>query len=214
MRILLIEDHPIVSAGCRRLLQTRAEMEIFEASTGAEGLRLCRELRPDIVVLDLKLPDSSGFAALRQILVERPDQKVVVFSMYEDPALAARALETGARGYITKSDDPAALLDAIDNVAGGGIHLGPSVAQNLALMNVRSPGDRLRGLSSRETDVLELLGQGKSVAEIAGHLGLSYRTAANLVAGLKAKLNAPSIAALIKLALELLPHPTQQMRGG
>lgn len=214
MRVLLIEDHPIVSAGCRRLLQTRADMEIFEAGTGTEGMRLCRELRPDIVILDLKLPDSSGFAVLRQILAERPEQKLVVFSMYEEPALAARALEAGAKGYITKSDDPATLLEAIEDVAGGGIHLGPSVARNLALMNVRPAGDRLHGLSGREIDVLELLGQGKSVAEVGGHLGLSYRTAANLVAGLKAKLNAPSIAALIKLALESLPYPTQQMHDG
>src|SRR5271163_841348 len=190
MRVLLIEDHPIVSAGCRRLLQTRAEIEVFEASTGTEGTRLCRELRPEIVILDLKLPDSSGFAVLRHILAERPDQKVVVFSMYEDPALAARALEIGSKGYIAKSDDPAELLEAIETVANGGIHLGPSVARNLALMNVRAAGDRLHGLSRREIDVLELLGQGKSVAEIAGHLGLSYRTAANLVAGLKTKLNA------------------------
>lgn len=211
MRVLLIEDHPIVRAGCRRLLQARAGIEIVEANTGAAGLRLAREREPDIVILDLKLPDSSGFAVLRQLLAERPDCKVVVFSMYEDPALAARALETGAKGYITKSDDPAALIEAIEKVADGEIHLGASVAQKLALMKVRPAGDRLHGLSAREIDALELLGQGRSVAEVASHLGLSYRTAANLVAGLKAKLNAPSIAALIRLALESLPHSTQQI---
>lgn len=207
MRILLIEDHPIVRSGCRRLLQGRAETEVIEASTGADGLDLCDTANPDIIVLDLNLPDMSGFVLLQRILARKPDASVVVFSMYEDPTFVARTLEAGARGYIAKSDNPDALLEAIEKVAKGEIYLGAAVARKLALMNVRAAGGRLKGLSPREIDVMKLLGQGKSVTEIAGHLDASYRTAANIVAQLRAKLEVSSTAALIKLALESLPHP-------
>ncbi len=205
MRVLLIEDHPIVRSGCRRLLQGRAETEVIEASTGADGLDLCGTARPDIIVLDLNLPDMSGFVLLQRILAEQPSASVVVFSMYEDPTFVARALESGARGYIAKSDNPDALIEAVEKVAKGEIYLGAAVARKLALMNLGGTGGRLRGLSPREIEVIQLLGQGKSITEIAGHLDASYRTAANLVAQLRVKLEVSSTAALIKLALESLP---------
>jgi DNA-binding NarL/FixJ family response regulator len=208
-QVLLIEDHPIVRAGCRRVLQGRPDTDVADAQSGAEGLQLCRELVPDVIVLDLKLPDSSGFVVLRQILAEQPDAKVVVFSMYEDPALVVRALETGAKAYVTKSDDPVALVEAVDKVVSGNIHLGAVVAQKLALMNVRSEKSPLQSLTAREIETLELLGRGHSINEIAGQLAVSYRTAANLVAQLRGKLQAPSTAALIKLALEFLSDSTQ-----
>lgn len=188
------------------MLQSRAETETIEASTGAEGLTLCKMADPDIIILDLNLPDMSGFMLLQRILEERPGAVVVVFSMYEDPTFVTRALEAGARGYITKSDSPDALIEAIDKVIKNEIYLGVAVAQKLALMNVHGAGGRLRSLSPRELEVMKLLGQGKSVTEIAGHLNASYRTAANLVSQLKAKLDVSSTAALIKLALENLPH--------
>lgn len=207
MRVLLIEDHPIVRSGCRRLLQSHDGMEIMEASTAAEGLARCEAGSPDVVVVDLNLPDMSGFALLARIRASIPDTPVVVFSMYEDPAFVARALEAGARGYIAKSDNPEVLPEAIETVARGDIYLGAAVAQKVALMNLRGTHGRLDGLSAREMDVMAQLREGKSVAEIAAHLNASYRTAANVVAQLRAKLNVPSTPALIKLALESLPEP-------
>ncbi len=206
MRVLLIEDHPIVRSGCRRLLQGREGMEVMEASTGAEGLAQCEAGSPDVVVLDLNLPDMSGFALLERIHAGMPDKPVVVFSMYEDPAFVARALEAGARGYIAKSDNPDVLPEAVEAVAKGDIYLGAAVAQRVALMNLRGARGRLEGLSAREMDVMALLRQGKSLTEIAAHLNASYRTAANIVAQLRAKLDVPSTGALIKLALESLPE--------
>ena len=207
MRVLLIEDHPIVRSGCRRLLQSHDGMEVTEASTAAEGLAQCETAAPDVVVLDLNLPDMSGFALLGRIRARIPDTPVVVFSMYEDPAFVARALETGARGYIAKSDNPDVLPEAIETVARGDVYLGAAVARKVALMNLRGTRGRLDGLSAREMDVMAQLREGKSVTEIAAHLDTSYRTAANTVAQLRTKLDAPSTAALIKLALETLPEP-------
>ncbi len=199
--ILLVEDHPIVRAGCQRLLQERADITVTEAHSAAEGLRLCREITPDLVILDLGLPDSRGLNALQRMLASAPEQKVLVFSMHEEPLMVAGALEAGARGYVSKNDDPAALLEAVERIAAGEVYLSRSVAQKLALMHLR-PGGKLRGLSAREREVLTLLGTGRSLTEIAAALGVSYRTAAAVAAQMRAKLDVPSMAALIRLAVE------------
>ncbi len=201
MRILLIEDHPIVRAGCLRLLQGSGNMEVREAATAADGLHIAHEFSPDIIILDLKLPDSSGLALLGPLISHAPDRKIIVFSMYEDPAFAARALEAGARGYITKNDDPEAILQAIEKVSAGGLFLTAPMAEKLALMRASS-GNPLHNLSSRELEVLSLLGQGKTLAEIAAQLQISYRTSASIAAQVKTKLNIASNAALIRWAVD------------
>ena len=204
MRILLIEDHPIVRAGCRRMLQTKDDVEVQEAATAADGLRIVREFIPDIIVLDLNLPDVNGLSLLATLVSAAPERKIIVFSMYDDPAFAQRALESGAKGYITKNDDPDVLLQAIETVAGGGLFLTASMAGKLALMAAKGSNDPLRDLSGREREVLELLGDGKTLAEIADRLNISYRTSASLTAQIKTKLNITSTAALIKWAADRL----------
>lgn len=204
MRILLIEDHPIVRAGCRRMLQTKDDVEVQEAATAADGLRIVREFIPDIIILDLNLPDVNGLSLLAALVSAAPERKIIVFSMYDDPAFAQRALESGAKGYITKNDDPDVLLQAIETVAGGGLFLTASMAGKLALMAAKGSNDPLRDLSGREREVLELLGDGKTLAEIADRLNISYRTSASLTAQIKTKLNITSTAALIKWAADRL----------
>ncbi|HUA76699.1 MAG TPA: response regulator transcription factor [Acetobacteraceae bacterium] len=200
--ILLIEDHPIVRAGCRRLLEERGGIRVAEAETAAEGLRICREIGPDLVMLDLGLGDGGGLAGLRRLLTAAPGLKVLIFSMHEEPVMVAGALEAGARGYVSKNDDPAALLEAVDQVGAGEVYLSRPVAQKLALMNLRPGQSPLRGLSAREREVLAQLSTGQSLAEVAAQIGISYRTAAAVAAQIRAKLNLPSMAALIRLAVE------------
>ena len=204
MRILLIEDHPIVRAGCRRMLQTKDDVKVQEAATAADGLRIVREFIPDIIILDLNLPNVNGLSLLAALVSAAPERKIIVFSMYDDPAFAQRALESGAKGYITKNDDPDVLLQAIETVAGGGLFLTASMAGKLALMAAKGSNDPLRDLSGREREVLELLGDGKTLAEIADRLNISYRTSASLTAQIKTKLNITSTAALIKWAADRL----------
>ncbi|HTU53728.1 MAG TPA: response regulator transcription factor [Acetobacteraceae bacterium] len=200
-RVLLIEDHPIVRAGCRRLLEERGEDSVIEAETASEGLRLCRDASPDLVILDLGLADG-GLALLRRLLAAVPGLNVLVFSMHEEPVMVAGALEAGARGYVSKNDDPAALLEAVERIGAGEVYLSRPVAQKLALMNLRPGESPLRGLSAREREVLALLSTGRSLAEVAAEIGVSYRTAAAVAAQIRAKLNLPSMAALIRLAVE------------
>jgi len=202
LSILLVEDHPIVRAGCRRLLEERGGVAVREAETAPEALRLCREDSPDLVILDLGLGDGGGLAMLRRILAATPGLKALVFSMHEEPMMVAGALEAGARGYISKNDDPAALLEAVERIGAGEVYLSRPVAQKLALMNLRPGQSPLRGLSMREREVLTLLSTGRSLSEVAAEIGISYRTVAAVAAQIRAKLNLPSMAALIRLAVE------------
>jgi DNA-binding NarL/FixJ family response regulator len=196
----LIEDHPIVRAGCLRLLHGNGYSNVREAATAGDGLRMAREFSPDIVILDLKLPDGSGLGLLGPLTSSAPDRKVIVFSMYEDPAFVAQALEAGAKGYVTKNDDPEMILRAVEKVSAGGIFLTASMAERLALTraNLGNPADRL---SSREREVVELLGHGRTLSEIADELQISYRTSASIATQIKTKLNITSNAALIRWAV-------------
>jgi two-component system, NarL family, invasion response regulator UvrY len=207
MRILLIEDHPIVRTACRIMLQARRGVEIAEASTAASGLKMVGSFSPDLVILDVRLPDGNGFDLIATIISADPHRKIIVFSMYEDPVFAARALEAGARGYITKNDDPDVILQAIEKICGGGIFLTPAMAEKLALVTAGLDTNPLPSLSLRERQVLGLLAGGKTLAEIAEELNVSYRTAAQTAAQIKEKLQVPSTAALIKWAVDHLPPP-------
>ncbi len=196
MRTLLIEDHPIVGDACRLLLGERSA--ITEARTGAEGERLFAAEHPDVVVLDLNLPDGSGLDVLRRLRAEDPTCRVIVFSMYEEPSFVSRAMDAGAMGYVTKSDNPDALLEAIERVMAGERYLGAVAARQVALSSLR----REPRLSPREREVLDLLAEGLSIARVAERLGVSYRTSASLIAQLRNKLELPSTAALIRRAVE------------
>ena len=200
--VLLVDDHPVVRAGCRRILAERDGLDVIEAESGAAALRLCAERRPTFIVLDLNLPDLNGLDVLRQVLERCPGVRVLVFSMYEDPAFVAHALEAGALGYITKSDDPAILLEALDRIALGGIFLGRSVAQKVALAKLQPAADPLLNFTPRERDVVGLLAAGKSLTEIAHELSISYRTTAGIAANLRARLGLPTMVALVKFAVE------------
>ncbi len=207
MRILLIDDHPIVRTACRLMLQAKQGVEVAEATTAASGLDMAGSFSPDLILLDLRLPDGNGLDLLATLISTQPDRKIIVFSMYEDPAIASRALEAGASGYITKNDNPDVILQAIDKVGDGGIFLTPGMAEQIAVMTAGLEGDPLRSLSPRERQVLELLGRGRTLAEIADELNLSYRLSAYAAAQIKVKLQIPTTAALIKWAVDHLQPP-------
>ncbi len=202
VKILMIEDHPIVRDGCRLILNQRANFEIAEASTASEGVAVNRKFRPDVIILDIVLREDSGFDAIPMLLADNEMARIVIFSMNETARFVRRALDMGARGYLTKNDDPNTILAAIDKVRSGGVYLGQSVAQALALANLEPVADPLRGLSGREKQVVALLGDGKSLAEIATDLDIGYKTAANVVATIKQKLGIATSVALIKFAVE------------
>ena len=203
VKVMVIEDHPIVSDGCHRILKRRADITVRDAPTATAGLALNREFIPDVILLDVGLPDANGFDIIQQLMDHNLTVKIIIFSMYESPSFVALALERGARGYITKNDDPNAILHAIDKVRSGSIYLGRAVAQTLAMINTMPTNDPLRTLNDRERQIVELLGDGKSLTEISAQTALGYKTVANAVTLIKQKLGLATTPALIKFAVEV-----------
>jgi two-component system, NarL family, invasion response regulator UvrY len=199
VKILIVDDHPIVLSGCRALLAEAPDMVMFEARDAATAMEVYDQHKPDIAVIDINLPDISGFELARRLQVRDPGARIIMFSMNDDPMFAAQAIEGGARGYVSKSDDPQAFLSAIREVHAGGHSLPQDMAQKIAFL--RSAGDSVV-LSSREREVLRLLAKGKSMSEIAALINVSYKTVATTCATLRAKFSARTPMQLIRIAVE------------
>ena len=200
--ILIIDDHAVVRAGCRLLLQQGGHTAVIEAESGKEGLELNADRKPQLIVLDLALKDANGLELIKHIRAANPSGRVLIFTMHEEPELAARAMESGACGYVTKNEGPDVFLAAVSKLLDSGIYLSHALAQKIALLNIRAASHPLRDLTAREIDVLRLLGEGKSANEIAAALNISYRTAANAISLIKRKLNAPTTGRRIHIAIE------------
>ncbi len=203
VRVLLVDDHAVVREGYRRLLERHPRLQVVGEATDAQSAYLAFvELQPQVTVLDLSLPGASGIDALRRIRSREPQARVLVFSMHEDPVFAARALQAGALGYVTKAAAPETLVDAVLAVAEGQPYLSQAVAQALALRTL-SGGDPAALLSPREFEVLRMLVAGRSLADIARQLGLTAKTVANHQSALRQKLGATSAVQLLQAAARL-----------
>jgi DNA-binding NarL/FixJ family response regulator len=201
MNILLVDDHAVVRAGLRRLLATEVNVSILEAESSREALEVCRRERPDLIILDLNLPGASGLELLRQLVQLDKSVKILVLSMHSEPVYAARALEAGARGYISKSAAAEEFVEAVRQVGRGRHYIEREIAAELAVVKF-SGGDPLGQLTAREIDILRLLGEGKTYTQIATALGISYKTVANLTSVMRAKLAVETTADLIRLSVE------------
>ena len=199
--ILVVDDHPIVRAGCRQLIQQIPSAKVVEAETGEDGYRLFQEIYPDMVLLDITLPGIGGLEVLRKMKANRENAKVLIFSMHEDPVFASRAMQAGAKGYITKNNAADHLVEAVEKVLDGKTYLSPDTAQQLAMLNVGAGSSVLSDLSRRELEILRLLGDGKSMNDTAGILGISYKTVANNLTQIKSKLDISKTAELMRFAI-------------
>jgi len=209
MRVLLVDDHAIVRSGLKRLLaEEDAAIELAEAAGGREALAVCREWRPDLVVLDLNLPGVGGLELIKRLKLEAKPPRILVLSMHDDALHAMRALEAGAEGYVGKNAAPAEILEGVRQVGAGRSYVAPRLAQELALFSVRAPAHRFNDLSRRDLEILRLLGDGSSLQQIADALGLSYKTIANTCGQIKMKLGVQRTAELIRIAIESRSLPT------
>jgi two-component system, NarL family, invasion response regulator UvrY len=202
LTVLLVDDHAVVREGYRRLLERHGDIVVVgEAVDAATAHSLFCGLDPQIVVMDVTLPGTSGIEAMRRMLSYKPEARVLIFSMHEDSIFARRALQAGAFGYVTKASAPSVLVEAIHSVAAGKKYLSPEIAQRLALHDFTT--DRADDLSAREFEVLRLLAQGLSVKEIAESMGLNPKTVANHQSTIKQKLGADTAVQLFKKANQL-----------
>jgi DNA-binding NarL/FixJ family response regulator len=195
--VLLVDDHPLVRRGFRRMLEDDPDLQVVgEASTGEEAILMATDLLPDVVVMDCALPGTNGLEATRAILRDRPGTAILMLSMHSEDTLVRQALDAGARGYVLKSALDLDLASAIKRVAAGERIMGAERPEPPALK-----GERTRGLSTRELEVLRLICRGKSNREIAVDLNLSANTVAVHRANIMNALDIHKTAELVVYAI-------------
>ena len=200
MKILLVDDHVVVREGVRRLVASAMDdAVILEASSGREAMPVFRQARPDLVILDLNLEGISGLELIRRFVLENDAAAILVFSMHTEPIYAARALNMGARGYVSKSAPADELLTAIRRVSDGFRFVERDIEEELAAARSANE-DPLQRLTNREVEIMRLLGEGKSLTGVAEGLGISYKTAANSCSRIKEKLMCRRTGDLIRIA--------------
>jgi two-component system invasion response regulator UvrY len=202
MRVLIVYDHPIVASGCRAVLSGEADIALLEAADAESGERVFTAERPDVCVIDINLPTVSGFELARRILARQPAARIIMFSMNDDPVFAARAIEVGAKGYVSKSGDPNDLVEAILQVGRGDTYLPPAIARSIAFAGPAAAQGPLAKLTSREMEIVRLLSAGKSLSEIAWLVQSSYKTVANTSSIIRQKLGVRTSGELVRLAIE------------
>jgi DNA-binding NarL/FixJ family response regulator len=206
LRVLIADDHAVLRAGLRAVVDSTDDLEIVgEAATAAEAVVRASELAPDVIVMDLQLPDASGIVATQEIVERSPDARVLILTMFDDEDSVFAAMRVGARGYALKGAEEEELLRAIRAVAGGEAIFLPAVAQRMLAFFAGPPTRPARAfpdLSDREREVLELLARGHTNQEIAARLVVSVRTVEAHRAHILRKLNLQTRADLVRYALE------------
>jgi len=205
-RVLVVDDHPIVLQGCRRMLQDAGINDVFEARDPETGYRLYCSHKPEVVIVDLGMQDKglSGLELIRRIRGHDAHVRILVFSMHSDPVIVARALQAGATGYAVKDTSAEKFIEAFQSVRTGTPYLSGELAMQVALANTPARQNPLAELTPRELQALSLLAEGKPYGRIAEELNVSYKTVVNLSAQLKQKLDARNLPELIRSAVQLL----------
>ena len=207
VRVLLADDHQLMRSGVRLMLEREPDMSVVgEASDGREAVALAKSLRPDVVIMDIGMPNLSGIEAARQMTRERPELAVMILSMHPDETYVLRALKAGARGYLLKDSAEADLIRAVHMVAGGKSFFSPAVSKVLLDDYVRKlkrsgSDDAYDLLTPRECEVLQLIAEGKSNKDIANLLSLSVYTVESHRSNLMEKLNLRGLPELILYAV-------------
>ena len=204
LRILLVDDHAVVRRGVRSLLESQQGWEVCgEATTGRDAVEQSRRLRPDVVVMDLSLPELNGLDATRQILKDAPDTEVLVLTMHHSEELARDALQAGARGYVLKSDADENLIAAVDNLRRHKPFLTSTVTE-FVLDDYLRPGDSVQeevAVTTREREIIQLVAEGQSNKEAAATLGISVKTIEAHRANIMRKLRLRSVSDLVRYAI-------------
>jgi DNA-binding NarL/FixJ family response regulator len=211
MKALIVDDHALIRAGLKQLCG-EIGADVVEAENGEKALGVQKAEKPKLTILDLNMPGLSGLELLRQMLEVDPLARILVFSTLDEPVFAARALEIGAKGYVSKNAAPDELRKAIARVANNSNYVEIEIAQQLAIL----PVAQREKLSERHLEILRQLGLGYSFTEIAQRQGVSYKTIANAASAIKSKLGITRNFDLIRhsayLAVAPAPHKAETPR--
>jgi DNA-binding NarL/FixJ family response regulator len=206
IKVLLADDHSMMRGGLRMLLEQHAELSVVgEAEDGRETVRLANKLSPDVVVMDIAMPDMNGIEATRKILADRPGAKVIALSMHSDRHFVSEMLKAGATAYLLKQCAVDELITAIKTVLKNQTYLSPCISgvvvDNFVRNTVKSGPSAFSHLTDREREVLQLMAEGKSSKEIANQLNLSIKTIETHRMKVMEKLNIHTVAELTKYAI-------------
>lgn len=204
IRILIADDHAVVAEGLKHLVEAQSDLHVVATvGDGRAAVQAAKETEPDVVLMDLSMPELNGADAARAIIDERPECKVIVLSMYAEREYVRRALKAGATGYVVKRSAAKELVEAIRAVHAGQRYLSPRVA-DVVIDDYAGDGkaDLLEKLSAREREVLQLLAEGRTGAQIAQRLTLSQKTVETYRARLVEKLGIRDVAGLVKFAIQ------------
>ena len=198
--LLVVDDHAIVRSGIRRLLSERTDIEVLEAANGEDALRAVQDQPADLIVLDLNLPGLGGLELLRRLARTAPKSPILVFSQHAEAIYATKALEAGARGFVSKNAMPEEFLEAVDAILAGGTAIEKSVQREMAMRDLAEDA-YLKPLTERDIEILRLLAAGNSLSEIAAKLGVAYKTVANTLSRIKEKLGVGQTSELVRIAI-------------
>lgn len=205
IKILIADDHLIIRQGLRLILETENDFELVgEASDGSEAISLCKKLKPDVVLMDLRMPNMDGLTAIEKLRVDQPNIAVVILTTFNEDELMLRGLQAGARGYLLKDTDRNTLFDTIRAAARGETLLKPEIMTRvLSQTNTsKKESNEQVNLTDRELEVLAAVARGERSKEIASHLGISERTIKAHLASIYNKLGVDSRAAAIAVAAQ------------
>jgi DNA-binding NarL/FixJ family response regulator len=207
IRVLIVDDHAVVRTGLRVFFDLQPDIEVVgEASDGSEGVAMARRLEPDVVLMDLLMPNMDGITAIGRIKAERTETEIVTMTSFIEEEKVTSALEAGASGYVLKDAEAEEVAAAVRAAFAGEVHLDPAVARLLAqrMRNKKAPDeDLVEPLTDREKDVLRLLGQGMSNKDIGSTLFITERTARTYVSNILGKLG---LASRTQAALYAVEH--------
>jgi DNA-binding NarL/FixJ family response regulator len=206
-RILIVDDHPIVRQGLAALMNQQSDLEVCgQAADGREAMAQIKALKPDLVTIDITLPDSTGLELMKNIKAQYPDIPLLVISMHDEALYAERVLRAGARGYIMKQEATEKVVEAIHRVLSGQVYVSDNMADQMVRSFVTSGpkglGASVSSLSDRELEVFRLIGQGYSTRKIAEMLHLSIKTIETYRAHIKDKLGLEDAAQLLQYAVQ------------
>lgn len=203
LRLMLVDDHRMLREGLRRALEAEGFLVVGEANDGQEALRMALEKKPDVILMDVSMPDVDGIEATRSIMQADARQRIVMLTMHMDREVIDRAIRSGAVGYLTKDCSIAEVADAVRMAANGDMALSPKLAELMLTeaRNLESGDERL--ITRREEEVLQLIADGLSTPEVAAKLYISQKTVKNHLASIYEKLNAHDRTQAVLLAVRM-----------
>jgi DNA-binding NarL/FixJ family response regulator len=201
--IVLVDDHAVVRAGVRRLLEQEALFDVIgEAESGEKAYHMFGKLKPDVMVMDLSMPGMGGLEAIRRILMRHERARILVLTMHEDLSFANQALKLGAKGYLIKNTLGDDLVKSIQTVSRGEVFLSDEIAKKMAMQSISGEQDPIHELSAREFEIFRLLAEGLEIDAIAATLNISSKTVSNYQTMIKQKLNINTPVELIRYAIK------------